>query len=107
LSRSTIAQKVGEMRTDRAEQPHNRILEVFEREQSTLAAVGEPAGALAVGSTVPDVKLIDPEGVPTLPWPTTTILDRGRALRWIDVHPDYSTRSEAADIVAALDALNL
>jgi hypothetical protein len=28
-------------------------------------------------------------------------------IRWIDVHPDYSTRSEPAAILAALDATNL
>ena len=38
---------------------------VFEREQSTLAHLGEPAGALPVGSTLPDVELIGPDGVPT------------------------------------------
>ena len=39
--------------------------------------------------------------------PTTIILDGGHVLRWIDVHPDYTTRSEAEDIVAALDAAAL
>jgi peroxiredoxin len=220
LSTSTIAQKVGDMRANVAAQPRSEVLDVFEREQSTLALLGEPGGVLSVGSTLPDVELIGPNGASTtlgeamggrpavvvfyrgawcpycnialrnyqdfllpalsdravrliavspqgpdgsltmqqkhdlafavlsdpgivlarvmgivaapssevraaqlrlgldltvvnadgttaLPWPTTAILDAGRTLRWIDVHPDYSTRSEAGDIVAALDALSL
>ena len=36
--------------------------------------------------------------------PTTVIVDADHVIRWIDVHPDYSTRSEPAAILAALDA---
>ena len=220
MSTSTIAQQVGDMRANVAAQPRSEVLDVFEREQSTLALLGEPGGVLSVGSTLPDVELIGPNGASTtlgeamggrpavvvfyrgawcpycnialrnyrdfllpalsdravrliavspqgpdgsltmqerhnlafavlsdpgivlarvmgivaasssevraaqlrlgldltvvnadgttaLPWPTTAILDAGRTLRWIDVHPDYSTRSEEGDIVAALDALSL
>ncbi len=208
------------MRAKVAAQPPNEVLDIFEREQSTLATFGQPDGVLPVGSTLPDVELIGPDGVPTtlgeaaggrpavvvfyrgawcpycnitlsnyqtsllpglseravrliavspqgpdgsltmqqkhdlafavlsdpgnvlarlmgivtapsqevrvaqlrlgldltqinadattaLPWPTTAILDAGRILRWIDVHPEYSTRSEADDIITALDALSL
>ena len=220
LSTSSIAQQVGDMRATVAAQPENDALDVFEREQSALAALGEPEGVLRVGSTLPDVELIGPDGAPTtlgeaaggrpavvvfyrgawcpycnialsnyqvlllpalsdravrliavspqgpdgsltmqqkhdlafavlsdpgnvlahvmgivtapssevraaqlqlgldltavnadsttgLPWPTIAILDAGRTLRWIDVHADYSTRTEADDIIAALDALTL
>ncbi len=220
MSTSTIAQQVADLRANMAAQPRDEVMAVFEREQSTLAHLGEPAGVLPVGSTLPDVELVGPDGVPTtlgeatggrpavvvfyrgawcpycnialrnyqalllpalsdrevgliavspqrpdgsltmkqkhdlafavlsdpgnvlahvmgivtapssevrtaqlqlgldlraanadgttsLPWPTTAILDGRRALRWIDVHPDYSTRSEAGDIIAALDALSL
>jgi peroxiredoxin len=54
-----------------------------------------------------DLTVVNADGTTALPWPTTAILDAGRTLRWIDVLPDYSTRSEAGDIVAALDALSL
>ena len=54
-----------------------------------------------------DLTVANADGTTALPWPTTAILDGGRALRWTDVHPDYSTRSEAGDIIAALDALSL
>jgi alkyl hydroperoxide reductase subunit AhpC len=36
--------------------------------------------------------------------PTTVVIDADRIVRWIDVHPDYGTRSEVSDILAAIDA---
>ena len=41
----------------------------------------------------------------TLPMPTTLIVDRDHTVRWVDVHPDYTTRSEPEEILAALDSL--
>jgi hypothetical protein len=37
----------------------------------------------------------------------TMILDPGHVLRWIDAHPDYSTRSEPRQILDALDRASL
>jgi hypothetical protein len=37
--------------------------------------------------------------------PATVILDCNRTVRWIDVHPDYSTRTEPRQVIAALDQL--
>jgi hypothetical protein len=37
--------------------------------------------------------------------PTVAIVDGTGIIRWIDVHPDYTTRSEVADILDALKAL--
>jgi hypothetical protein len=42
-----------------------------------------------------------------LPMPTVAILDAGHVLRWIDVHPDYSTRTEPAQVLGALDQLGI
>lgn len=36
--------------------------------------------------------------------PTVVIVDAGGVIRWIDVHPDYTSRSEVPDILAALDS---
>jgi peroxiredoxin len=52
-----------------------------------------------------DLTAINADGTVGVPMPTAVILDGNRVVRWIDVHPDYSTRSEAADIIAALDQL--
>jgi hypothetical protein len=37
--------------------------------------------------------------------PSTLIVDGDRVVRWVDVHLDYTTRSEPKEILAALDAL--
>jgi hypothetical protein len=38
--------------------------------------------------------------------PTSIVVDGDHMVRWIDVHPDYSTRSEPTEILAALDAVS-
>jgi alkyl hydroperoxide reductase subunit AhpC len=37
--------------------------------------------------------------------PASLIVDADHTVRWIDVHPDYTTRSEPGQILAVLDAL--
>jgi hypothetical protein len=39
--------------------------------------------------------------------PATVILDASHTVRWIDVHPDYSTRTEPRQVIDALDHLGL
>jgi hypothetical protein len=39
--------------------------------------------------------------------PTVALVDAGGVLRWIDVHPDYSSRTEPFEILDAVDALRL
>jgi peroxiredoxin len=52
-----------------------------------------------------DLTSINADGTSTLPMPATAILDASRTIRWIDVHPDYSTRTEPQQVIAALDHL--
>jgi peroxiredoxin len=52
-----------------------------------------------------DLEAINADGTTSLPMPTTLILDPDLTVRWVDVHPDYTTRSEPATILEALDAL--
>jgi peroxiredoxin len=47
------------------------------------------------------------DGSPALPMPTVLILDAEHVVRWIKVNPDWTERSEPAEIVAAVDALKL
>jgi len=45
------------------------------------------------------------DGGPTLPMPATVVVDATGVIRWIDVHPNYTTRSEVPDILAAVDSV--
>jgi peroxiredoxin len=53
-----------------------------------------------------DLTSVNADGTITLPMPATVILDAARAVRWIDVHPDYSTRTEPRQVIDALDHLD-
>lgn len=52
-----------------------------------------------------DLTKVNADGTIEIPMPTTIIVDADRKVRWIDVHPDYSTRSEPDQILSALDDL--
>jgi len=49
-----------------------------------------------------DLAQVNAEGATRLPRPTVLIVDRDRVVRFVDVQPDYTARTEVADIVAAL-----
>ncbi|HZC90678.1 MAG TPA: peroxiredoxin-like family protein [Mycobacterium sp.] len=53
-----------------------------------------------------DLAAINADGSYGIPMPTVLILDRDGVIRWIDVHPNYTTRTESADILAALTVLS-
>jgi peroxiredoxin len=52
-----------------------------------------------------DLAAVNADGTTGLPMPTAMIVGADRVIRWIDVHPDYTTRSEPEQILAALDAV--
>jgi peroxiredoxin len=52
-----------------------------------------------------DLEAINADGTTSLPMPTALIVDPDLTVRWVDVHPDYTTRSEPAAILEALGAL--
>jgi peroxiredoxin len=54
-----------------------------------------------------DLTAVNADATSTLPMPTTAIVDADHVLRWIDVHPDYSTRTETQQILDALDQFDL
>ena len=49
-----------------------------------------------------DLAKVNAEGSSYLPRPTVLIVDRSRTVRFVDVQPDYTARTEVADILAAL-----
>jgi len=54
-----------------------------------------------------DLTTVNADGTVALPMPTVVVADAGHVIRWIDVHPDYSTRTEPAQVLAALDQLGI
>ncbi len=52
-----------------------------------------------------DITTANADGTTNLPMPTTAIINADGTLAWIDVHPDYTTRTEPAQILDALNAI--
>ena len=53
-----------------------------------------------------DLTEVNADGGKALPMPTVVVIDAAGIIRWIDVHPNYTTRSEVPDILAAVDAVS-
>lgn len=51
-----------------------------------------------------DLEAVNADGTTAIPMPTTVVLGADRKVRWIDVHPDYTRRSEPEEILAAVEA---
>jgi peroxiredoxin len=52
-----------------------------------------------------DLSKVNAEGAVRLPRPTVLIVDQDRTVRFVDVQPDYTARTEVSDIVGALGNL--
>ena len=50
-----------------------------------------------------DLRTVNADGTTAVPMPTVAIVDADGVLRWIDLHPNYTSRTEPADVLAALD----
>lgn len=73
-----------------------------------LGILSEPS-ADAVAAQIElglDLTEVNADGGKTLPMPTVVVVDAKGIIRWIDVHPNYATRSEVSDILAAVDAVS-
>jgi hypothetical protein len=54
-----------------------------------------------------DLTAVNADRTVSLPMPTVVIADADHVVRWIDVHPDYSSRTEPAQILGALGRLGI
>ncbi len=52
-----------------------------------------------------DLTAVNADATDTLPMPTTVLTDTRNTIRWIDVHPNFATRTEPTDIINALSAV--
>jgi len=75
---------------------------------SALGIVTEPSAesVAAQGKLGLDLAEQNADGGRRLPMPTTVVVDDTGVIRWIDVHPNYTTRSEVSEILAAVDAVS-
>lgn len=80
--------------------PGNRIAAAL----GILTAPTEPVQA-AQAELGLDLRIVNADGTVGLPMPTVAVVDADSVLRWIDVHPNYATRTEPEDILAAVDRL--
>jgi peroxiredoxin len=96
-------------------------LSTQEANDLTFTVLSDPGGALAAalgiladqpeGTVAAQAKLgldvaeANADGSRALPMPTVVVVDAAGVIRWIDVHPDYTTRSEVGQILAAVDAV--
>ena len=102
-------------------QKPDESLTLREKKELTFTVLSDPGNVLAarfgiVMTPSPDVTEAqlklgldltqgNADGTTAIPMPTTVVIDTDRVVRWIDAHPDYGTRSEVSDILAAIDAI--
>ena len=65
----------------------------------TAPSEGTRAGQLQLGL---DLTQVNADGTTGLPMPTVIIADAAGVIRWIDVHRDYTTRTEPGQILQAI-----
>jgi peroxiredoxin len=72
-----------------------------------LGIVTEPSADARLAHTELGFEVSDSnaDGTASIPFPTVLVVDAGGTVRFADVHTDYTKRTEAADIVAALAGL--
>lgn len=96
-------------------------LSAKEKDELTFSVVSDPGNAVArsLGIVAPvnpdalaaqrklglDVTEVNADGTADLPFPTVVVVDSSRTVRFIDVHPNYTSRTEPAQILAALDGM--
>jgi peroxiredoxin len=94
------------------------VLSAREISELTYTVVSDPGNALAteLGITMAqtdnartlqstlglDVAATNADGTDNLPLPTTLVVDAAGTIRWIDVRSDYTTRTEASELRAAV-----
>jgi len=62
-----------------------------------------PDVAAVQGALGLDLTAVNADGTRNLPMPTVALVDRDGTIVWIDVHPDYTTRTEPDEVLRAAD----
>jgi peroxiredoxin len=99
----------------------DQSLSTKEKAELTFEVVSDPANALAgalgivddgsekvravQASLGLDLAVVNEAGDVRLPMPAVVVLDAQRTVRWAEVHPDYTSRTEAPAILDAVGSL--
>ena len=99
---SLTAQQTNELTYTVLSDPGNQIA-------SSLGTLTEPTPDVVAAQAKLGLDLTEAnaDGTRALPMPTTVVVDADGTIRWIDVHPNYTTRSEVPDILAAVEAVSV
>jgi peroxiredoxin len=91
----------------KAELSYTVLSDAGARLASALGITFEPSedGLAAQRTLGLDIRGTRADGGTVLPMPTVLIVDRGHIVRFVDIHPDYTGRTEVSQILDALDAL--
>jgi len=66
-----------------------------------LTRPSDDARAMQLGIGL-DLEAVKADGTTNVPMPTVALIDPDGILVWIDVHPDYTTRTEPAEVLHAV-----
>ena len=102
-------------------QKSDKSLSTREKNELTFSVLSDPGNQIATALGVLtshseevrrvqrelgiDVAGSNQDGTHTVPIPTVAIIDAEGAVRWIDIHPDYATRTEVSAILEGLETL--
>jgi hypothetical protein len=107
VSTATIADQSNQLAEQMAGKAPSEVPEVFAREAARLAAEGVAPATMHVRAVQlkigPGITAGNADGATAIPIPTTLIVDADHAVRWVDLHPNYRTRSEPVGVLAVLD----
>jgi len=95
-------------------------LSMQEKHNLQFPVLSDPGNALAselgilVPPRIPEIRAahearglhleeLNADGTERLPMPTVVVADAGHRIRWIDAHPDHTTRTDATDVLTAVD----
>src|ERR1700733_7216692 len=97
---SLIAAQTNELTFAVVSDPGNQLASALGilTEPSAEAAAAQQQLGLDLAEHNADARL-------SVPTPTAVVVDSLGVIRWIDVHPNYTTRSEVFDILAAVDSV--
>jgi peroxiredoxin len=92
---------------EKAELSYTVLSDSGARLASALGITFEPSeeGLAAQRTLGADIRTTRADGGTVLPMPTVLIVDPDHIVRFVDIHPDYTGRTETEEILAALQTL--